>query len=134
MLPPLVLAQSIDPTAIGDKLGQAQSVQQVLGVIIGVLLLTLIALVTFYLRERKAWNEEKVKLVEDHNAEQKDLIGRWSQAKVDWEQERTRHTEALLTLRDTGAKEKEGMFREMMDIVLRVEQALANLVKLKRGE
>ena len=128
----LLLAQDIDPTAIGDKLGQAQDVQQVLGIVIGVLILVVLALVTWYLRERKTWGEEKATLITDHSKEMAELVGRWSEAKIRWEAERTKHAEVQLRTKDQAAKEKEALMREMLDLVLKVERALKALTELRR--
>lgn len=113
----ILLAQStIDPTKLGETLGQAQSVQQVLGTVIGVLVLVVLALVTWYLRERKAWGEEKV-----------DIIGRWGAAKLEWEKERGKHAGHLTALATASADDKETLMREMLDLSLRIEKALDRL-------
>ena len=49
------LAQTIDPTDIGDKLSQAQSVQQVLSVVVMVLMFALMTGVVFHIRESRRW-------------------------------------------------------------------------------
>ena len=127
------LAQSIDPIKLGDTLGQAQSVQQILGTIVGVLLAAVLALVYFYLRERKAWNACEVKCLKEWNEEKAGILDRWRASKIKWEQTRTKHAEIQLELKDQAAEEKEGLMREMLDLVLRVEQALKALAELKRG-
>ena len=125
LLPLLFAQDAIDPVAIGDKLGKAQDVQEILGVVVGVLVVVVLALVTWYLRERKAWGEEKV-----------DLIKRWSEAKLDWEKERGKHAGQLANLAAAAAEDKEGLMREMMDLALRIEKALDALRawKITKGE
>ena len=125
---PLLLAQDptvLDPIAIGDKLGKAQDVQEILGIIVGVLVVVVLALVTWYLRERKAWGEEKL-----------DIIKRWGEAKLAWETERGKHAGQLADLAAAAAEDKEGLMREMMDLALRIEKALDALRVWKeaRGE
>jgi len=129
----LQLAQSIDPTELGRELGQAQNVQQILGTIVGVLVAVVLALVYFYLKERRSWTEQQVKAITDAAQEKEDILARWSGSKVEWEQERTKHAEVQLATKDQAADEKEGLMREMLDLVLRVEQALKALAELKRG-
>ena len=53
---PWLLAQ--DPVGIGESLGQAQGVQQILGIIIGMLLLALLAVVAYHLREVRRWQDK----------------------------------------------------------------------------
>lgn len=121
----LQLAQDglgIDPTEIGKQLGQAQDVQTVLGTIVGVLLVAILALIYFYLREKKAWNLDKEK-----------LLDRWSNAKVDWETERTEHQRALKEQGDKAAKEKEGLMREMLNLALKIEKSLDKLAAWKEA-
>jgi len=116
----LLFAQDvIDPTTIGEKLGQAQDVQQVLGVIVGVLVLVVLAVVGWYLRERKACGEEKV-----------DIVKRWGEAKLAWEVERGKHAGQLAELAAAAAEDKEGLMRELIDLSLRIEKALARLADL----
>ena len=126
----LLLAQSaIDPTAIGEKLGQAQDVQQVLSIIVGVLILVVLAVVAWYLRERKASSEEKA-----------DIIKRWAEAKASAASELA--TERLARQADSTehqrvryedlasyAEEKEGLMREMMELSLRLEKVLDKLAE-----
>ena len=120
MLIPMLLAQdALDPTAIGEKLGQAQDIQEILGIVIGVLVLVVLALVTWYLRERKAWGEEKL-----------DIIKRWGEAKLAWEVERGKHAGQIAELAAAAAEDKEGLMREMMDLYLRIEKALERLADL----
>jgi len=121
----LLLAQdstALDPTAIGDKLGKAQDVQEILGIIVGVLIVVVVALVTWYLRERKAWGIEKL-----------DLIKRWGDAKLEWEVERGKHAGQLTEVAEAAADSREGLMREMLDLSLRIEKALNRLAEWKEA-
>ncbi|KKM19885.1 hypothetical protein LCGC14_1651130 [marine sediment metagenome] len=117
-----LLADGLDPTKLGETLGQAQSVQQVLGVIVSVLIVVVLALVTWYLRERKAWGEEKV-----------ELIRRWGEAKLKWEQERGTHAGQLTEVANKAADGRENLMREMLDLSLRIEKALDRLAEWKKA-
>ena len=130
----LLLAQdAIDPTAIGDKLGKAQDVQQVLGIIVGVLVLVVLALVAFYLRERKAWGIEKVELVKVGAKAEKELLSRWHEARVAWEQERLRHAQEVAGVREKAADVERGLMREMLDLALRIDKSLTKLAEWKEA-
>ncbi len=119
---PLLLSQSIDPVELGNNLGKAQDVQEILGIIVGVLVAVVLALVTWYLRERKTWGEDKV-----------DIIERWGNAKLEWEKERGKHAGQLAELAAAAADDKESLMREMMDLSLRIEKALDRLAEWKSG-
>lgn len=131
---PMLLAQdAIDPTAIGERLGKAQDVQEILGIIIGVLVLVVLALVGFYLRERKAWGEEKAKLIGEHATEKADILQRWSAAKLDWEQERGKHAGQITEVAEAAADGREALMREMLALALRIEKALDRLAQWKEA-
>lgn len=114
----LILAQSIDPTEFGRELGQAQNVQQILGTLVGGLVLVCLVLVGWYLRERKAWTEEKV-----------DILKRWGDAKLSWQVERGKHAAQLTEVAEAAANSREGLLREMLDLSLRIEKALDRLAE-----
>lgn len=61
----MLLAQDLplDPLKIGEELGKAQNVQQVLALVVGVLLLALIAVVVFHVREARRWEEKYEKRI-----------------------------------------------------------------------
>ena len=131
---PLLLAQdAIDPTAIGEKLGKAQDVQEILGIIVGVLILVVLALVGWYLRERKTWGEEKATMVSTGATAEADIIARWSEAKVKWEKERHAHTAELAKVREAAADVERGLMRELLALSLRIEQALTKLSEWKEA-
>ena len=130
----LFVGQIVSPTAISNGLAEAQSVQQVLAAIVAALVFTLLAVVSFYLKERKAWSEEKLAQVKEHNAEKQDILDRWSGAKLEWEQERGRHVAGISEAKDRAASEKEALMREMLDLVLRVERALDTLAQHRQGD
>lgn len=117
---PIILAETFDPAAIGDKLGQAQNAQQVLAVCVTVLLVAIVAIVVWYLRERGAWNAEKV-----------DLIKRWGEAKLAWEVERGKHAAQLISVAEAAADSREVLMREMLDLHLKIAKTLDNLANLK---
>lgn len=125
----LLLAQAdkLDPTKIAEDLSQAQDVQQVLSTIVGVMVFVVIALVTFYLREKGAWGKEKEELLRQAAADQRGLLQRWSEAKIKWENERLRHAEAIKDLTASSATEKESLMREMLALALKIEKALTAL-------
>lgn len=53
----------IDPISIGESLGKAQNVQQVLATVVGVLLLAIIAIVIFHVREARRWEDKYEKRI-----------------------------------------------------------------------
>lgn len=129
---PLLLAQdAIDPTAIGEKLGKAQDVQEILGVIVGVLVVVILAVVAWYLRERKAWGLEHVAIVLKCANDEKELLGRWTESKLKWEQERLAHAVALGRVREAAADVERGLMREMLDLALRIDKSLTKLAEWK---
>ena len=130
---PGLLAQSIDPTKLGETLGQAQSVQQVLGIIVGVLVLVVLALVTWYLRERKAWGLEKLSLVTAWNDEKADILRRWGESKLAWEVERGKHAGQITEVAEAAADTRENLMREMLNLSLKIERALDRLAEWKEA-
>lgn len=126
---PLLLAQ--DPTGIGEKLGQAQNTQQVLGLVVGALVVALLAVVGWYLRERKAWGEEKAGIQEEHGNSKAKAITAHGAERLAWEVERGKHAATLTEVAEAAADSREGLMREMLELVLRVEKALDRLAQWK---
>lgn len=51
-----IFAQDVlDPTAVAQDLGKAQNVQEVLAIVVSVLLIFLLAVVVFHVREARRW-------------------------------------------------------------------------------
>jgi len=46
---------AIDPSKVAEELGKAQNVQQVLAVVVGALLVFLVAMILFHIREQRRW-------------------------------------------------------------------------------
>jgi len=122
---PLLLAQ--DPTGIGEKLGQAQNVQQILGFVVAALVVALLAVVGWYLRERKAWGEEKATIQEEHGKAKAKAITAHSAERLSWEVERGKHAAQLTELAEQNADGRETLMREMLELALRIEKALDRL-------
>lgn len=127
---PLLLAQ--DALALGDKLGRAQDVQEILGIVIGVLGMVVLALVTWYLRERKAWGEEKVGIVEAHGKAKARAITAHGTERLAWEVERGKHARLLTELANENAEGREAMLRDQIVLTLKIEKALDRLAEIRQ--
>lgn len=135
MLDFLLLAQdptALDPTGIGEKLGQAQDVQEIQGIIIGALIAVVLGGVTWYLRERKAWGEEKVAMVEAHGKAKAKAITAHGAERLAWEVERGKHAGLLTELANENAEGREAMLREQIGLTLKIEKALDRLSEIRQ--
>lgn len=131
----------MDPIELGKSLGQAQDVQTVLGVVIGMLLVALLAVVKFWLASRTEWGAEKLKLSTEHEREKGELTrvaaenaGQLAVAHqadaVEWEKARTGFVQRERDLIEVHAAKVEGLMREMLDLAVGVEKALDKLGRL----
>ena len=123
----------LDPTGIGEKLGKAQDVQQILGIIIGVLIFVVVTLVAWYLRERKAWGEEKASIHEAHGKAKAKAITAHGGERLAWEVERGKHSAQLTEVAEQAADGRETLMREMLELALRIEKALDRLAEWKEA-
>ena len=121
------------PEEIGSALGQAQDVQQVLGIVIAVLIAALLAIVTYYLREKGAWTKEQVELAKEQTRELGVKETAAESARADWERERALFIQRERDLIKEHATKSEELWREMIELTLGVERALDQLGRRGAG-
>ncbi|HET99701.1 hypothetical protein LCGC14_0274080 [marine sediment metagenome] len=122
----------MDPAKIGEALGQAQDIQTVLGIFIGLLLLALMFLVKLWMADRLG-NTVKLGALELAQA------GELSRRDVDlaaketaWERERADHHQSLQLIHEAHTTKVEELMREMLSLAMGVEKALDQLHRRAR--
>lgn len=145
----------LDPTKIGEALGQAQSIQQVLGICIGFLLVVCAGLVKLWTGDRKAHAEEKEKDAEalkardlqaqkDHDAAIADLKRQLAEgrekgradlatARAGWERERADFIQRERDLIAAHTEKLEEKHEQTLKVALACQRALDKVVSQPPG-